>query len=100
MTSVSWVSSYRVSVGDMTVRVKNIRSRPVGTPTLNAPGKFLISASEHAIPSRARAYLVTDEVVAETACQTAGCRWAPSPSATPPHRPPPPGRHGTRPPSP
>jgi S-DNA-T family DNA segregation ATPase FtsK/SpoIIIE len=34
---------------------------------LNAPGKFLISASGHDKPKRARAYLVTDEVVAETA---------------------------------
>jgi hypothetical protein len=32
---------------------------------LNAPGKFLISAPEHDIPRRARAYLVTDEMVAE-----------------------------------
>jgi hypothetical protein len=34
---------------------------------LNAPGKFLISAPEHDIPRRARAYLVTDEAVAFTA---------------------------------
>jgi hypothetical protein len=33
---------------------------------LNTPGKFLISAPEHDIPRRARAYLVTDEIVAET----------------------------------
>jgi S-DNA-T family DNA segregation ATPase FtsK/SpoIIIE len=33
---------------------------------LNAPGKFLISAPEHDIPRRARAYLVTDQMVAET----------------------------------
>jgi S-DNA-T family DNA segregation ATPase FtsK/SpoIIIE len=33
---------------------------------LNAPGKFLVSAPEHDIPRRARAYLVTDEMVAET----------------------------------
>ena len=32
---------------------------------LNAPGKFLISAPEHDIPRRARAYLVTDEMVTE-----------------------------------
>lgn len=32
--------------------------------TLNAPGKFLISAAEHDTPRRARAYLVTDEAVA------------------------------------
>jgi FtsK/SpoIIIE family len=31
--------------------------------TLNAPGKFLISAPEHDIPRRARAYLLTDEAV-------------------------------------
>jgi S-DNA-T family DNA segregation ATPase FtsK/SpoIIIE len=36
---------------------------------LNAPGKFLISAPEHDIPRRARAYLVTDEMVAATAAQ-------------------------------
>ena len=34
---------------------------------LNAPGKFLISAQEHGIPRRARAYLLTDEAVAYTA---------------------------------
>jgi len=34
---------------------------------LNAPGKFLISAPEHDVPRRARAYLVTDEMVTETA---------------------------------
>ena len=33
---------------------------------LNAPGKFLISAPEHDVPRRARAYLVTDQMVAET----------------------------------
>jgi DNA segregation ATPase FtsK/SpoIIIE-like protein len=38
---------------------------------LNAPGKFLISASEHDIPRRARAYLVTDESVADTAARHA-----------------------------
>jgi S-DNA-T family DNA segregation ATPase FtsK/SpoIIIE len=31
--------------------------------TLNAPGKFLISAPEHTTPKRARAYLVTDDDV-------------------------------------
>jgi hypothetical protein len=35
--------------------------------TLNAPGKFLISAPGHDRPKRARAYLLTDRVVAETA---------------------------------
>jgi hypothetical protein len=34
---------------------------------LDAPGKFLISAPGHDIPRRARAYLVTDQTVAETA---------------------------------
>jgi S-DNA-T family DNA segregation ATPase FtsK/SpoIIIE len=33
---------------------------------LNAPGKFLVSAPEHETPRRARAYLVTDQMVAET----------------------------------
>ena len=36
---------------------------------LNAPGKFLVSAAEHDIPRRARAYLVTDEMVAVTAAR-------------------------------
>jgi hypothetical protein len=35
--------------------------------TLNAPGKFLLSAPEHDTPRRARAYLLTDETVADTA---------------------------------
>ena len=38
---------------------------------LNAPGKFLISAPEHDIPRRARAYLVTDQMVAETSARHA-----------------------------
>jgi hypothetical protein len=38
---------------------------------LNAPGKFLVSAPEHDIPRRARAYLVTDEAVADTAARHA-----------------------------
>jgi len=38
---------------------------------LNAPGKFLISAPEHDIPRRARAYLVTDDAVAYTAARHA-----------------------------
>jgi hypothetical protein len=38
---------------------------------LDAPGKFLISAPEHDIPRRARAYLVTDQAVAETAAHHA-----------------------------
>jgi S-DNA-T family DNA segregation ATPase FtsK/SpoIIIE len=32
--------------------------------TLNAPGKFLVSAPEHTTPKRARAYLLTDDDVA------------------------------------
>jgi S-DNA-T family DNA segregation ATPase FtsK/SpoIIIE len=35
--------------------------------TLNAPGKFLIAAAEHDTPRRARAYLVTDHAVFDTA---------------------------------
>jgi S-DNA-T family DNA segregation ATPase FtsK/SpoIIIE len=35
--------------------------------TLNAPGKFLVSAQEHDAPRRGRAYLITDEAVTETA---------------------------------
>jgi S-DNA-T family DNA segregation ATPase FtsK/SpoIIIE len=41
---------------------------------LNAPGKFLISAPEHDTPRRARAYLLTDQAVAETASQHAALR--------------------------
>ena len=40
--------------------------------TLNAPGKFLVSAPEHTTPRRARAYLVTDQAVSETAARCAG----------------------------
>jgi S-DNA-T family DNA segregation ATPase FtsK/SpoIIIE len=36
---------------------------------LNAPGKFLISAPEHDVPRRARAYLVTDEMVSTAAAR-------------------------------
>ena len=36
---------------------------------LNAPGKFLVSAPEHDIPRRARAYPVTDEMVAQTSAR-------------------------------
>lgn len=43
---------------------------------LNAPGKFLISAPEHDIPRRARAYLLIDEAVSETAAQYAPFRPA------------------------
>jgi hypothetical protein len=42
--------------------------------TLNAPGKFLISAPEYDTPRRARAYLLTDDVVAETAARHAPTR--------------------------
>ena len=42
--------------------------------TLNAPGKFLISAPEHTTPRRARAYLLTDQAVADTAARYAGQR--------------------------
>jgi hypothetical protein len=41
---------------------------------LNAPGKFLISAPGHDRPKRARAYLLTDQVVAETAAHYAPYR--------------------------
>jgi hypothetical protein len=42
--------------------------------TLNAPGKFLVSAPGHDKPKRARAYLLTDEVVAATAAHYAANR--------------------------
>ncbi|MGI8446705.1 MAG: FtsK/SpoIIIE domain-containing protein [Streptosporangiaceae bacterium] len=42
--------------------------------TLNAPGKFLISAPEHDTPRRARAYLLTDEAVTVTVSRYAGLR--------------------------
>jgi FtsK/SpoIIIE family len=42
--------------------------------TLNAPGKFLIAAAEHDTPRRARAYLVTDQAVTETAGHYADLR--------------------------
>jgi S-DNA-T family DNA segregation ATPase FtsK/SpoIIIE len=42
--------------------------------TLNAPGKFLISAPEHDTPRRARAFLVTDEAVDATVQYYAGSR--------------------------
>ena len=41
---------------------------------LNAPGKFLVSAPGHDSPKRARAYLLTDEVVTETAARYASHR--------------------------
>ena len=42
--------------------------------TLDAPGKFLVSAAEQRTPRRARAYLLTDQAVAETAAQHAALR--------------------------
>lgn len=44
--------------------------------TLNAPGKFLISAPGHDIPRRGRAYLLTDETVQATAGHYAATRPA------------------------
>ena len=41
---------------------------------LNAPGKFLISAPEYDTPRRARAYLLTDQAVSDTAARYAGQR--------------------------
>jgi S-DNA-T family DNA segregation ATPase FtsK/SpoIIIE len=41
---------------------------------LDAPGKFLVSAPEHATPRRARAYLVTDDDVARTVARYAASR--------------------------
>ena len=41
---------------------------------LNAPGKFLVSAPGHDRPKRARAYLLTDQAVTETAAHYAGYR--------------------------
>ena len=42
--------------------------------TLDAPGKFLVSAAEHDTPRRGRAYLITDEIVASTASAHADLR--------------------------
>jgi S-DNA-T family DNA segregation ATPase FtsK/SpoIIIE len=42
--------------------------------TLDAPGKFLVSAAEHGTPRRGRAYLISDEVVASTASAHAELR--------------------------
>jgi DNA translocase FtsK/SpoIIIE-like protein len=41
---------------------------------LNAPGKFLISAPEHDTPRRARAYLLTDQAIVQTAADHAPLR--------------------------
>ena len=45
--------------------------------TLNAPGKFLISAPEHDTPRRARGYLLTDQAVTDTAARFAACPASP-----------------------
>jgi S-DNA-T family DNA segregation ATPase FtsK/SpoIIIE len=42
--------------------------------TLDAPGKFFVSAPEHSTPRRGRAYLITDEVVTSTASAHADLR--------------------------
>ncbi|MES9604605.1 cell division protein FtsK [Actinomadura sp. NPDC000929] len=42
--------------------------------TLNAPGKFLLSAPEHDTPRRGRAYLLSDAAVAKTAERHASIR--------------------------
>jgi FtsK/SpoIIIE family len=42
--------------------------------TLNAPGKFLVSAPEHTTPKRARAYLVTDDDVVRIVTRSAASR--------------------------
>jgi hypothetical protein len=44
--------------------------------TLNAPGKFLVSAPEHDTPRRARAYLLTDQAVVDAAARHAVYRPA------------------------
>jgi S-DNA-T family DNA segregation ATPase FtsK/SpoIIIE len=49
--------------------------------TLNAPGKFLISAPEYDTPRRARAYLLTDDAVQAAASQYAACRPALDPAS-------------------
>ena len=49
--------------------------------TLNAPGKFLVSAPGHDRPKRARAYLLTDQVVTETAAHYANVRPALDPES-------------------
>jgi S-DNA-T family DNA segregation ATPase FtsK/SpoIIIE len=42
--------------------------------TLNAPGKFMVSDPEHTSQKRARAYLLTDQAVSDTAARYAGQR--------------------------
>jgi len=41
---------------------------------LNAPGKFMVSAPGHTTPKRARAYLLTDQMVADTAARYSNSR--------------------------
>ena len=68
-------------------RVRERKSRPGPRPrhapragwdahNLNAPGKFLVSAPEHQTPKRARAYLLTDQAVTNTAARYTGYRPA------------------------
>jgi hypothetical protein len=59
--------------------------------TLDAPGKFLISAPEHPTPKRARAYLITDPEITTTAARHAADRpvlnpphWVPEPAPSVP----------------
>ena len=42
--------------------------------SLSAPGKFLVSSTENDAPKRARAYLLTDQVVTETAARYTSIR--------------------------
>ena len=77
--------------------------------TLNAPGKFLVSAPEHDTPKRARAYLITDQAVAATAARyadhrpaldplsAAACQTRPAPGTAPSAPPPPPDEPGRSP---
>ena len=53
---------------------RHARGRLAHADTLNAPGKFLINAPEHDTPRRARADLLTDEVVTDTAAYYADQR--------------------------
>ncbi|MFD0851233.1 FtsK/SpoIIIE domain-containing protein [Actinomadura adrarensis] len=42
--------------------------------SLNAPGKFLVSAPEHDVPRRARAYLLTDDAVTAAVSEASASR--------------------------
>jgi S-DNA-T family DNA segregation ATPase FtsK/SpoIIIE len=53
-----------------------------GWNALNAPGKFLISAADHDTPRRARAYLLTDQAVTDTAARHADLRPSLDPVST------------------